>query len=102
MNFIKQAVIAVTLISSPLVLADESKDPVKNCTEFSELVELVAKVRYAGGELSSLLAKFDDESMRGIILAVYDEPRMRAKENQESQIANLKEDAFMACYKGLN
>ena len=101
MKLIKQSVIAVALISSSLVLADEPKDPIKTCTEFSELVEYVAKIRYAGGELPSLLSSFDDKGMQEIILMVYNEPRMRAKENQEDQIARLKEDAFMACYQEL-
>jgi len=77
--------------------------PVDGCTVIGTLAESIMTGRQNGVPMSRMMeVAADNELVRAIVIAAYDQPRMSVDRNVQRSIADFQNDVMLQCYQALD
>ena len=84
-----------------LPLSAQAEEKYEFCEAVAKLVETIAHNYQLGVSLSDTLAVSKTEAIRAVVVDIYSGPRFQTPDNQEREIARLRNGAHVQCLQQL-
>lgn len=91
---------ALAALTFPTISTAQEPAPDEICGVLAQYAQSIMTIRQRGGSLAQALTTAEAlPSLRGLVLAAYDEPRFSTADFQERAISEFRDEVHLACLK---